>query len=474
MLDDAISPADWSMNDPAASPDGWSGTPSVPGAVRYFSRFAEIGLLLLMCAMLLEGVFFRYIEAGVTQETAAWARIAPFRAFPSEMIFYGLVTWIGGAWIALHGRRNGFRTARSFGLFSVFLGVGVIQAVHGWFAGAPGHVWLAEFRQLFLGSIFAALFSIVGPEVRLWKVAGWYVRFAIVMAVVNAVMGALVLVGIGERSGPMEPYWSGDMLLVLAYLFVLMRGVYFARLQPVIIAILAVGILMPLQKPTISMFVVAHILIFLALRTYRCEGQGSLMPLFKAMFVVGIALSLFVALTQLIGGSAAQEWLAMRFFKVGTNSEDLSSGRFDAWSWAFSQFLANPLLGTGLGFQMVYSSSAAGEVRYLNVHNLTLSWLYQTGIVCFLVLISTLFLWVTRIAKFLRYVKSPTELWPLVAAFVWVCSLIAISQVGQTLGVFSLGSIFWVFIGILSGIEAQHHVKAQHLSQLEYYSSLPE
>lgn len=423
-----------------------------------YSRIAEWFVLILWVLMCLEGLLNRYIEPVVKERSAFWARLTPWLLMPSDVLFYGLIFWIL-LLVVLLGRRSGYRTSRGIGLLIALLVFGAFGAIHGKIAGAEGNLWLEDLRQICLRAIFVPLFCILATSIRLEKMAKVFCRICVILAIYNGIMGILKLLQL------IEPYryghsFSGEVVLILAFSFILVRFMLTGKGSKFIMVVLAFGIVLPLRKTSLGSFVIALFLCpFISWWFGKRQGFIIYLRSIKLMVVLGVMVTIMMYFALTIGGGEGKRYLAQRWLKthVGTASRDITSGRLAAYQWGLEQWTQHPFLGTGFGFRKTIVTEH--EVRTIIVHSLPITILFETGLIGFLIFYTVFVIWFRRIYRFFRTAPDVIALWPLVAMFSWVMTVLIACLFGRMIAYGPIGFMFWICIGFLTNVEAQHHAE---------------
>jgi O-antigen ligase len=445
------------------SQEQWDMPPESPG----YSKLAEFFVLFLWVFLCLEGIFTNYIEEVVVAHSAIWTRVTPYLLYPSELLFYGPVLIISIA-IMLFGKRSEYSNSRGSWLLLLFLLLGFFQAIHGKLVGYEGNLWLADLRELTLMAIFVPLFFILSQVIRINKVIERLFWVGALISIYSGISGALVLVGAINRGSLLETFHSGGQVLLMMYILALVRSVLMKKSSKLILAIFAFGILLPLHKPLIGSFVVANLftgVIFLILG--KSHGMFIYLRAVKMFFILGIFLTLLMMWTFTLGQGEAGRWLAMRFLKVGAsvNEQDISTGRFDMWLWGIDQWKEHPFFGTGFGARKIIIEESA--IGALPLHNLLVEMLMTSGIIGFLLWGTIVFIWTTRIFRFIKFYPEIDRIWGLIGIFIWILTIFFSScWFGRTMSINNIGFTFWISVGILSWAEAQYYISSQYETEL--------
>ena len=395
--------------------------------------------------LLLEGLFHPYLEMVIVSQSSLWTRITPYLLYPSELIGYGGFFAIGFPYFL--SRLGRFKSGLGTIALVLFWIVGLFSAINGIYRGNP--TWFTDFRQLFLMSVFATITASWGITGNIVAVKKLFLNIAIVAAIFNGIKGLLVLGGQIDRESVFAPHYTGEIILVFAY--VLALSTYFLtedrRVWP--FWALTFGILTPLNKPALGFFFFANITTL----TILSFLSDKIKRLFKFAFLTTISLVLGCLLLDFVSEGAAIELLSRRFLKTNVETDrDLSSGRLDFWRWAVDRWIESPFFGTGLGENPTQVTSG-GDDHTVPIHNMPLTVLYQTGIFGFIGCVIGAALWLTPI-KWILKSKSilPHHKAILVASVAYACALVILSFYGHNLGVPGIGMVFWATLGLSSAL----------------------
>jgi hypothetical protein len=418
-------------------------------------------LFVLLLILLIEAVFTMYVRYTLNEKVVWWTRITPWRLYPSELIFYG-PAFLFFMFFLIKGNVHRYKTARGAWLITILWVVGISQMIHGLMRGAPGNYWLADFRQTVAMSYVAFCICILATRIRLWKVLDRFCKVGAVFAVYNGVMGALTFAGLLSRESLFTPFFVAEVIFILMYAFVLGRSLVTNKGSKIILWMLIFGIVTPLHKPTVAIFVTTNIAIFFIFsRTGKAISMDLFYKYIKMFLIIGISLSILLGWVFTLGEGSAKEWINRRYLKAHvTGGGDISGRRFFLYQWGFEQWKKHPLFGTGFGHHL-FEIDAKGEPKLTGVHNYFLLYLYQTGTVCFLTVSAVFICWLSRIYRYLKVCYSPEEYWPLASMFSWILAMLLNSLVGTSLGLTTIGFIFWISVGFLTNAEAQYHISEQ-------------
>jgi O-Antigen ligase. len=348
-----------------------------------------------------------------------------------------------------------------------------VQALHGKMAGAPGNAWLADLRQMILMSIFVPMFCVLAPRVRMWKLAERFYRIGVILALYNGTMGLLILMGLLDRQSEYAPFFAGDDVLAMMFVFVLIRSIILNKRSLLLLGVLTYGIVTPLNKPALAVFVFAIFVVFVAILFFRRRFETVVYKkAVKALFVLAVLFAVYALWLGTIGGGAAKQWLAERFLKtkVATFERDITAGRFAAYQWGIDQWKQHPFFGTGFGVNIIHFTKESKTVT-MPVHNTPITILYQTGLTGFLLCFVIFLIWLRRMYNYFQECTDAMEMWPLLGMFVWSMTMVFSTLLGQTLGINNIGFLFWMCVAFLSNAETQNYQSRieEDMSQQDVY-----
>ncbi len=438
----------------------------------HYSALSEwfiLGLWLFLC---LEGMSRSYIDPIINGRTSWWSTLTPYMLYPSELVFYGPILLIS-LLVVIRGRRWGYKTSRGIWLLVPLWILGGLQAMHGKYAGAPGNAWLADLRQMILMSIFVPMFCVLAPKVRMWKLVERFYRIGVILALYNGTMGLLILIGLLDRSSEYAPFFAGDYVLIMMFIFVLIRSIILNKKSLLSLGILTYGIVTPLNKPALAVFVFAIFVVFSAIWLFRKRFETVVYKkAVKVLFALMVLFAVYALWLSTVGGGAAKQWLAERFLKtkVAGFERDISAGRFAAYQWGIDQWKQHPVFGTGFGINVVHFTKE-NKIATMPVHSLPITILYQTGLTGFLLCFVIFLIWLRRIYTYFQECTDVMEMWPLLGMFAWSMSIVLSTLLGQTLAVNNIGFLFWMCVAFLSNAETQNYRSRieEDMSQQDVY-----
>jgi O-antigen ligase len=213
------------------------------------------------------------------------------------------------------------------------------------------------------------------------------------------------------------------------------------------VAILAVGILAPLHKQTLAIFVFANMfLLFMVIY----NGRGNV-KLSRTILTVGLLLILGVIFAKVLlslGGGAAQDFLNERILKSGRRAELMSgSGRTAIWMDAVHRWSKKPIFGEGLGAEYLASSYQRG-LWWVPIHNYALQMLLQTGIVGFAIIFSITLSWIARALRTVKFEPEPDVLWVRFGIISYILAFLVTCLFGYYLAARAVTFMFWLIIAM--------------------------
>ena len=425
-----------------------------------YSQVAEWFVYFSLSFVLIESIFWHYLESHVTDRSVWWARLTPWHLYPSEVCFLLLFS-VPGLIVVVRGRPPGHRTARGIILWGTYLAVGTLQALHGYIIGGRGNLWLADYRQLFLCCAIAPPFFVLGARVRLAVVASRLYRTGVVLAGYSAIMGVLLFAGVISRESPWAPGQWSEQVLLLLYSLALSKSVMFGQAGVFSLTIYAIGILAPLNKTPVAGFVVLNLILLYIFLSWRRRKERTVAGrALRIVLVVTVVLVSAAPWFFTLGDGAAVKWLSYRWLKEGGAHADVTSGRLDLWRWGFEQWMLRPVTGHGLGLRME-AQTRDGDSRALHVHNLMIALLYLTGIMGFLTCVTVFGVWAFRVKALLKSGVPPGVLWPVVGMFAYCMTVVAASLAGNSIGIPYVAFSFWMCVGLVSSVEASYVLSRQ-------------
>ena len=173
-----------------------------------------------------------------------------------------------------------------------------------------------------------------------------------------------------------------DYVIVMAMLSRLSR-VFFSKIKPGIgfYVLSAVNIVaMFFENRRSEIICLAAVVFFLFLLSLDPRRMQEVLKKLSVLVAAGALLVLVVYILYKNGGLGRYEGIIRKFVMKESTGQDVSGGRLDLWSTAWSLFLAKPLLGIGWERFMGYNTF------HHDVHNTYLQWLCETGIVGFVLI----------------------------------------------------------------------------------------
>ncbi len=435
-----------------------------------YNKAAEWYMTFCMGLLMVEGTFTTWISKYIGSSTYIFTRITGYAPWPSEVFFLG-IGLLAGVIIYFAGRAGGVRT---YGVWAyLFLWVlHLAQAVHGRFQGYP--FWYPDLRYMWLAAIVVPWVAVLGQKIRYEVVLGRIIKLSVPLACVSIVrgvafMGAGVEYTRGWEDTAVEAgiLYQADMVLLLAYLAALSRGLVGTWRGTLSVLILAAGIIAPLNKISIAAFLfTTPFAIFLAAWAGRSQGLVRLhrVGLRVALIAVGLAVVGTGLLT--FNQGAGERFLRQRVFKENQyGTRDYSTGRFDIWMEAISQWKGSPIYGLGMGSRLYQLKSG----HWLVYHNQYLRYLAQMGTIGFAIVAGAFVLWLRRALRTLRWERSPTRLWTRVALISYVCALAFACLYTEALSAMCISYTFWMCIALEAAAHSQMLAGAVQAAAPVYY-----
>ena len=212
-----------------------------------------------------------------------------------------------------------------------------------------------------------------GPE---WLLLGYAYLAGCVVSTIMLIQhwmsgAAFQRISVGDLNTNYVSYSLATGITVGVILISLTKSKVRARTLSMIIVFLSFGILLTGTRGSI-ISIVALLLTYLLFQVGRRPFYY--LSIFAATVVVSIILFNIIP-----------EEVSSRILMNSTSTDDVSSGRYDLWSLAYSFFLEAPLIGNGIGYFESYGS------QHIKVHNVFLSILVEFGIVGFILYTSVIF-----------------------------------------------------------------------------------
>jgi len=132
-------------------------------------------------------------------------------------------------------------------------------------------------------------------------------------------------------------------------------------------------------------------------------------------------------------------------FKTGGDAD-----RFQYWQVAISMFKENPFIGKGLGTFMAHFSTYVPSLNISYAHNCFLQILAESGIFSLLVFLSFVFSVLYAGIKKFTATRDPV----LLGGICGICGFLAHSFFEVSLYSLALAVLFWLWIGIVSGLSS--------------------
>jgi O-antigen ligase len=327
--------------------------------------------------LILEGTFKILIETKFSDGVAFWSKIFPVNLFPSEALFVAV-----GLPLSVLLIPRAF-TCRPMSAWLILTGILFIfsftQMMHG-LQNEAGNNAYTSFKSFGFKLLFVPLFAAAAMSANTDRALGIVWRFSSVFSVYVIIYGlAMVVHGNIITKDPLSANFTGSQLMILPMIF----GFVMYRSTKRITWLLGSGLIwistiIPLEKPAIttSMLSVAisWIAIFFTRPGRRSSGSSGLGACLGISAVGLIAVIAAYYALELYSEGQWIDYLESRFFKIGLRNDDVSSGRFLMWEWAFEMWLQSPIYGHGIG--VLYPAQHA----FVPVHNIPIELLYSTGV----------------------------------------------------------------------------------------------
>lgn len=420
-------------------------------------RITELFILVCLIILILEGIFSSYLGAALEEQRAWWTKITPWKLYPSELIFYNPIFIFVVVIILLKGRAGGYKTNRGIGLLIILMGLGITSSLHGLIAGAPGNLWLADLRQSVLGAFIVPLICVIAPRIRLNIILDRFCKIGVVLGLWNGIIGVNTFAGTIHDDSLLAASWRGEYVLLLVYVVLFTRALITGKKSLLSLLAVSFGIIAPLHKPTIATFVLLNLIVAgLILFLVNNISRKVYLRAINMIIVIGVFVVLMLPWIFSLGQGQAKAYFETKYLKLNTVDRDLSGRRFEIWKWGLDRWKEHPFFGIGFGF-WVASPGTEGDI-YTPIHNVLISWLYQTGIFGVSIILVITVLWLKRIMRFFKHCLLYTldNDWGLLGMFGWVLTMLATTGYGVYIGASHINFLLFVCIGFLSDAEAQH------------------
>lgn len=400
---------------------------------------------IIYCLLILEGSFKVYLESRFIESSAFWTSFLPINLFPSEVVLYFMgipISLLLLPWV-LQQRA----TMEWAALSAVYFAYSVYCLRNGLGSGAENNAFTyykAFYFKIFLLPLFVAL-AIKTDKMRMMKTV-W--KFSTVFSIYVSAYGlSMITEGNIANKDPFSANFTGLQLLLLPMFYGFYEYYVSGKVRWALgSAMIAAAVIIPLEKPAISSFAAGVIIawsMFIfnqALQSAPSSGGKS-----AIRFVLGASVMLVLGLgvtylfLNVSGGNEWVEYIEMRFLKVGLKNDDVSSGRFVMWEWAFNMWLSSPIIGHGVG--VLYP----GPDGLVGVHNIYLEVLYTTGLIGFVLYLFWTFNPIVKLYVRLKIdaLSSDSFSFPLL---VWLCTMSFSNLFGNTTSVQSMGSAYFMMM----------------------------
>jgi O-antigen ligase len=414
---------------------------------KHYNKGWEWYLVFCFFYIILEG-FFNSDIGRILQAQEYWfTRILPWLALPTDLYFLG-IGFIIGLGIIITDSGSGRAPSKGvFGFVLIWI-LYSLAAAYGGFMHNPA--WHQDFRNVILPSIVVPWAVALTHQVRMEVVMSRIIKLSLPFAIANMVRGLLFFAH-GGRTAVAELMssgsWQADFNLLLPYLMAFSQNIVGNKGSKISVAILAIGILAPLHKQTLAIFVFANLfLLFMAI--YNGKGNVKLSRTLLTVVLLVIFGAIFAKILLSIGGGAAQDFLNERILKSGRRSELVSgSGRTAIWMDAITRWSRKPVFGEGLGAEYLATSYTKG-LWWVPIHNYALQMLLQTGIVGFTIIFIVTFTWIARALRTIKYEPDPDVLWIRFGVNSYILALLATCLFGYYLAARCVTFMFWLLIAM--------------------------
>ncbi|MCB9849348.1 MAG: hypothetical protein H6817_01435 [Phycisphaerales bacterium] len=421
-----------------------------PAATQTYSKAAEWYLVFCMFIPIFEGKFNDAIDLMVSTRSLIIFRLTPYNLVPTELFFCGIGFFIGMI-IWLTGRRPENPPVR--GVYSLFVYCVVIAVwvVYGFLQGRSS--WLTDARSFLVPVAVVPWVATLAHRIRVDVVYARLIRLGAVLAVLNAIGGALFFVRAGfvPEGSWLAASFRGEYVLLFCYLMAFARTIGSSKKTPLSLIALAMGLLMPLHKPVLFAFMIANVaLVVLALKTGRRFGNVKIGGTLLTIVLLGGVGLVGVGGALSLGRGFGKEYLLNRIFKYNQSmrDRDVSGGRIGMWTECLERWVDNPIIGRGMGDRLTIKKTKG--IAILPIHNLYIQLLMQMGIVGLLPIIAVAVIWLTRSLGTLSWETSLERYWPRLGAAAYILTILAGSSVGDVLAIKCIAILSWMVVAIES------------------------
>ena len=439
---------------PQISSQAYAG--SGPGLETGHSSAAEWYLTFCLGLLMIEGVFATWIGRYIGTTDFVFTRITGYAPWPSEIVFLGPGLLIG---IVIYAAgRSGNVPTRGIWAYLFLWALHLGAAMHGRFANYA--TWYPDLRYVWLCAIVVPWVAVLGQRIRHEVVLGRLIKLAVPLALVSIARGlSFMSAGIEYRQGwdvaaqEVGIEYKADLVLLLAYLAALSRGLVGNWRGTLTVLILAAGIIAPLNKISIAAFLfVTPFAMFVAAWAGRTRGLVRLGRVGVRVALLSVGLGIVGSGLLAFNQGAGERFLRQRVFKENQyGTRDVSTGRFVLWRTAIEQWRSSPVYGLGLGSRLYNDRSG----RWVAYHNQYLRYLAQTGLIGFAVVMGSFALWLWRALRTLRLEQSPVRLWSRLTFISYVCALAFACLYTEPLSAVSISYVFWFCIALEAAAHSQ-------------------
>ena len=400
---------------------------------------------LIYCLLIVEGSFKVYLENRFIENSAFWTSFLPINLFPSEVLLYFIgipVSLLLLPWV-LQQRATTEWTALSalYFVYSVYC----LRNGMGNGAGNNAFTYFKAFYfKIFLLPLFVALAIKTEKREMMKTVWGFSSAFSIYVSVYGLLM---ITEGNIANKDPLSANFTGLQLLLLPMLYGFYEYYVTGKSRWALgSALIAVAVVIPLEKPAISSLAVGVVCawsLFIFNQALQAApssgGKSAVRFVLGASVILVLGLVVAYSVLNISGGNEWVEYIEQRFLKVGLKNDDISSGRFDMWAWAFNMWLSSPIVGHGIGVLYHGQESAVG------VHNMYLEVLYTTGLAGFLMYMLWTFSPIMKLYVRLKIqaYSHDSFSFPLL---VWLCTMLFSNLFGNTTSVQSMSSAYFMMM----------------------------
>lgn len=411
----------------------------------FAERFFSIGLIII----LLEGFFFNAVLTLATSEYGVH-RILGVTLFPSEVWFIFVGNTIMLASIVLRVKRdeNFQRHTLLLPLIIIFL-IGFLGTIYGMLNG--NKYYIEDMRIVYWGVISLPPILYFSSRIRIEPLLENLSCYSVVPAIAYCCLSvAQIVFGLFSEEDSIYIYWAFPCVLILPMIFNLYESFTRpAKIYKIRAMLFSIAIVLPMHKPIIGMIVIAVLCMLVVGQKFL---QLNLRKYLIIVFLLGICF-LTVFSINFISGGSLEDRVRTKYLKENQpdTARDYTGGRLFIWSVGLQRWSNNPWLGTGLGSRVELIVPELGYDGEVATHNILIQILFQTGILGGSLFILSWIYWLRKSLRFILLIPNIEQKVVVVSLFVYVLTLLCCSLYGVFIGLPTIGQLFWLTVGLISG-----------------------